>query len=796
LDSFNKSNVQNGNLSNGTPTKFDNSKDISKENPHTKFVYSHTTGSTDDVQQSKHIKFDDIQLKSDIKQPNKHFKFDDVDDDDRLKTKVLKPNKHVKFDKESNSDVKNVINDTENDNISKKPKRVKPEKHSNLPENGEAPLTVKRRKLDEQKSLLVNNDSPAANVAECVPSVFNDKYASKKFRKQLKNTWLGKSNKPMFVEDGHVLTSPFNACHLPAFLTSPSLLKGIVTQLKGIEMLEKSNDMYKFHQSRELPTSGACGELRTLLTSRVRPWLAQATGIPLNDTLDLSASLYGPSDTLLCHDDELEGRRIAFILYLSEWEPSNGGSLDLFSVDDRGNPDRVVQRLYPQHNTFAFFEVSPVSYHQVSEVFSGARLSVAGWFHGPPIQRPPKPLPSPRCFQAPGDVPQETLFSWVNPLYLAEATQASVRRQFQEDSEIVLEAFLDQGKFDALAEEVQASPKMAWLWAGPPNRAHYQHLGTLSAQAKEFLQVMRSEAMFLVISQLTGLCLHPLYTDEEEKEGRKDEFVSSDSDGEDEDSEGEEEEEGGSSPEKLITLKSLLKKVKTDQVSGCDFSKKSNLKSAWCEDTGDVNANNKSGNTGTDDSKTGSNDSKTSKKKSKNKKEKVSTAVTETSSSVYASVRRMTHGCYSLVLDDNNTAETDVNAAKIADNAAEKADTAVKSSKKPKDKVDIVSRETSGQSSDKNGNGVNDDSDDEAAEGFAMDACLYMNVPDDWEEGFGGNTVYIAKDDDKELLSVAPRNNSLSLVYRDAATFPFLKHLNCKAERRGFHSVALQYRGK
>ena len=32
------------------------------------------------------------------------------------------------------------------------------------------------------------------------------------------------------------------------------------------------------------------------------------------------------ADLLLCHDDELEGRRIAFILYLtSDWSPEDGG---------------------------------------------------------------------------------------------------------------------------------------------------------------------------------------------------------------------------------------------------------------------------------------------------------------------------------------------------------------------------------------------------------------------------------------------------------------------------------------
>lgn len=39
-------------------------------------------------------------------------------------------------------------------------------------------------------------------------------------------------------------------------------------------------------------------------------------------------------DVLLCHDDELEGRRVAFILYLvSPWQSSDGGTLDLYSTN-------------------------------------------------------------------------------------------------------------------------------------------------------------------------------------------------------------------------------------------------------------------------------------------------------------------------------------------------------------------------------------------------------------------------------------------------------------------------------
>ena len=42
------------------------------------------------------------------------------------------------------------------------------------------------------------------------------------------------------------------------------------------------------------------------------------------------------TDTLLCHDDELEGRRIAYIIYLvNSWSQEDGGTLDLFNVDGK-----------------------------------------------------------------------------------------------------------------------------------------------------------------------------------------------------------------------------------------------------------------------------------------------------------------------------------------------------------------------------------------------------------------------------------------------------------------------------
>ena len=82
---------------------------------------------------------------------------------------------------------------------------------------------------------------------------------------------------------------------------------------------------------------------------------------------------------MLCHDDELEGRRIAFIMYfVKDWTEKDGGTLDLFDRDANGDPKDVVKKLVPKNNSMAFFEVTEKSFHQVAEVLTKdkQRLSI------------------------------------------------------------------------------------------------------------------------------------------------------------------------------------------------------------------------------------------------------------------------------------------------------------------------------------------------------------------------------------------------------------------------------------
>lgn len=76
--------------------------------------------------------------------------------------------------------------------------------------------------------------------------------------------------------------------------------------------------------------------------------------------IDISAARYTRGSYLLCHDDDLASRRIAYIIYLTprDWAAEDGGSLDLFSVHPGTIiPHRVVRRLTPAWNSIAFFDV-------------------------------------------------------------------------------------------------------------------------------------------------------------------------------------------------------------------------------------------------------------------------------------------------------------------------------------------------------------------------------------------------------------------------------------------------------
>jgi Rps23 Pro-64 3,4-dihydroxylase Tpa1-like proline 4-hydroxylase len=140
-----------------------------------------------------------------------------------------------------------------------------------------------------------------------------------------------------------------------------AFLKRLGEELEHANFFQKRNDLYEFHQSDDLKniTTPLVGKLKEVLYGEeFRTALSAMTGIQLSglqDSVAISCAVYQDTHRLLCHDDELAGRRIAYILYLvpAGWKKTDGGCLDLFAVDSRGEPSTVAASLVPEWNSFA-----------------------------------------------------------------------------------------------------------------------------------------------------------------------------------------------------------------------------------------------------------------------------------------------------------------------------------------------------------------------------------------------------------------------------------------------------------
>ncbi|ELW66175.1 2-oxoglutarate and iron-dependent oxygenase domain-containing protein 1 [Tupaia chinensis] len=338
-----------------------------------------------------------------------------------------------------------------------------------------------------------------------VMAEFSDAVTEETLKKQVAEAW---SRRTSFSHD---------------FIKSQDFLEGLQKELLSLDFHEKYNDLYKFQQSDDLKKRREphISALRKVLFEDFRAWLSDISEIDLESTIDMSCAKYEFTDALLCHDDELEGRRIAFILYLvPSWDRSLGGTLDLYDTDEHFQPKQIVKSLIPAWNKLVFFEVSPVSFHQVSEVLSEekSRLSISGWFHGPSLTRPPnyfEPL-IPRSPHIPQD--HEILYDWINPTYLDMDYQVQIQEEFEESSEILLKDFLKPEKFAKVCEALEQGD-VEWSSRGPPNKRFYEKAeeSKLPGVLKGCMDLFRSEALFLLLSNFTGLKLHFLAPSEEDE---------------------------------------------------------------------------------------------------------------------------------------------------------------------------------------------------------------------------------------------------------------------------------------
>lgn len=178
---------------------------------------------------------------------------------------------------------------------------------------------------------------------------------------------------------------PFPHVVVKNFLDSPTLDLAI-DALAGLEYDFKESDLFSYWASVELTDVNhpAINILRDDLGDQVwRKKVAESFKTKKLSSIDMAAYVYGLGDFLLPHDDQVEGRIIAYSLHLTpEITDEMGGALNIFKADKDGKSE-LVNSLIPEYNSLIMFEVSDRSWHEVNEIVRDIqRLTVTGWYHG------------------------------------------------------------------------------------------------------------------------------------------------------------------------------------------------------------------------------------------------------------------------------------------------------------------------------------------------------------------------------------------------------------------------------
>ena len=166
---------------------------------------------------------------------------------------------------------------------------------------------------------------------------------------------------------------------------SPAKIKKVRQELLKQGFNFKESDLFRFHQTPDLRNSPnkTLREFAKFFSSKeFCQYISKITRTHVNKA-DMSGFIYSATDHLLPHDDRLAGRKIAYVVNLSQgFKKRDGGALSFFETKNN-KPTKITQSFTPSFNTLYLFKVSPRSFHQVDEVLSSKkRFTLAGWFHG------------------------------------------------------------------------------------------------------------------------------------------------------------------------------------------------------------------------------------------------------------------------------------------------------------------------------------------------------------------------------------------------------------------------------
>ena len=174
----------------------------------------------------------------------------------------------------------------------------------------------------------------------------------------------------------------------PHFALKNFFNKDKVLKLKNAILKEKferqDKDLFSFSNTKELKYAEnklIKGFFKLLMSNEFIDLMKKLTGETKLNHIDMHAHIFKQGDYLLFHDDLVEDRKIAYIVYLSQgFKAKYGGRLQLFDIK---NPLKPAKEIVPAFNSFVCFKVSKKSLHAVEEIKSNKqRITIGGWFYG------------------------------------------------------------------------------------------------------------------------------------------------------------------------------------------------------------------------------------------------------------------------------------------------------------------------------------------------------------------------------------------------------------------------------
>jgi len=197
----------------------------------------------------------------------------------------------------------------------------------------------------------------------------------------LDNNYLNQENISKFKKE-FLENKPFAHLSIKNFLKKEKAIE-LLKKLQQEKFYLKDSDLFTFLQTNDIISTEVkvLKEFRDFFNSeKFINYIFRLTGVVIsNDKLDMFASLYQDTHYLLPHDDQLDSRKIAYVLFLSNQQSS--GALALYDSKE-GTPQKVVKEIFPEFNKLILFEVSDKSFHEIKEVIGNTqRIAITGWFH-------------------------------------------------------------------------------------------------------------------------------------------------------------------------------------------------------------------------------------------------------------------------------------------------------------------------------------------------------------------------------------------------------------------------------